>query len=46
MYIKHNNLTAPFLPQSNNGIIDESELSQSVLVVVVNRYEHARRSIW
>ncbi|MDC9591277.1 hypothetical protein PSI23_18785 [Xenorhabdus sp. XENO-10] len=37
----NNNLTVPFLPQSNNGIIDESELSQSVLVVIVNRYENA-----
>ncbi|PHM60124.1 hypothetical protein [Xenorhabdus ishibashii] len=36
-----NSLTAPFLPQSSNGIIDESELSQSVLVVVVNQYEKA-----
>ncbi|MBC8946302.1 Ig-like domain-containing protein [Xenorhabdus indica] len=36
-----NSLTAPFLPQSSNGIIDESELSQPVLVVVVNQREHA-----
>ncbi|WP_338883290.1 Ig-like domain-containing protein [Xenorhabdus sp. TH1] len=34
-------LTAPFLPQSNNGFIDESELSQPILVVVINQYEHA-----
>ncbi|PHM25060.1 hypothetical protein [Xenorhabdus budapestensis] len=37
----NNSLTAPFLPQSSNGIIDESELSQPVLVVIVNRYEYA-----
>ncbi|AOM41006.1 hypothetical protein [Xenorhabdus hominickii] len=39
MSIKTNTLAAPSLPQSKEGIIDESELSQPILVVKIKRYE-------
>ncbi|MBC8947286.1 MULTISPECIES: hypothetical protein [Xenorhabdus] len=35
-------LVPPALPQSSNGIIDESELSQDELVVIIKRHEKVR----
>ncbi|MCP9270256.1 Ig-like domain-containing protein [Xenorhabdus sp. XENO-1] len=39
MLIKKNKLAAPLLPQSYDGIIDESKLDQSIFVVKVEQYE-------
>ncbi|SFN71045.1 Ig-like domain-containing protein [Xenorhabdus japonica] len=39
MSIKKGSLSAPLLPQSYDGIIDESKLDQSILLVKINRYE-------
>ncbi|PHM30488.1 Ig-like domain-containing protein [Xenorhabdus innexi] len=41
MPIQKNNLVEPFLPQSYNGVIDESKLDQSILVIKINQYNDA-----
>ncbi|CDG17324.1 conserved protein of unknown function [Xenorhabdus doucetiae] len=42
MSIKTNDLIAPYLPQSYQGVIDESELDQDELFVKIQRYEKVR----